>query len=427
MTIISSGTLALQDAGANSGGTPTYFIDDTFTAGSATNKIIQGDFTEYDEETEEENTVTENLGSFTVYGYNQGTTSGTTVWRSGYNWNDISGGGLPWDDEGNIVPSSNLGAIGSGLTTTYTDGGGTSRTVVTAILVDEPNGADSGPDQYLMLGLAGTTAPDTDNTFKEFQWGGLTVSRGAADHVGTSNGCKFWIWELTAAQQTTAGASTGTKDFELIQSSGSTALNNGIAEEFGGADSADVKLSDYYKGAASGYVTTNVTASIPTSGQIKFSDFFGATYAAGNIHSTLLTNGNTGGYGFAQSGYFASSYGSISDATITNFNGSSTCSVTALYSNSSSSTATFGTLFLRIVNSSGSGASNAGFTTMKLWLIQNNNSGTPDYTFSRSTASYSGSGGTMTWSWSVSVSSSPYVYGTFFGGQNAYGYYMELV
>ena len=423
MTLVSSGTLALQDAGANSGGSPTYYVDDTFTAGSATNKVIEGDFTEFDEETEEENTVTEDLGSFTVYGYNAGTTSGTTVWRSGYQWVGADG----WDDEGNIVPTSNLGAIGSGLTTTYTDGSGTSRTVVTAILVDAPGGADNGPDQYLMLGIAGTSTPDGDQVFKEFQWGGLTVSRGAADHVGTSNGCKFWIWELTAAEQTTAGASTGTKDFELIATSGSGALNNGIAEEFGGADSANVKLSDYYKGAASGYVTTNVTASIPTSGQIKFSDFFGATYAAGNIHSTLLTNGNTGGYGFAQSGYFASSYGSINDATITSFNGSSTCSITGLYSNSTSSTAQSGTLFLRIVNSSGSGASNAGFTTMKIWLQQANNSGTPDYTFNRTTASYSGSGGTMTWTWSVYVASSPYVYGTFFGGQNGYSYFMELV
>lgn len=424
MTLISSGTLALQDAGANSGGSPTYYVDDTFTAGSATNKIVQGDFTEYDEETEEENTVTENLGSFTVYGYNQGTTSGTTIWRNGYQWV----GADTWDDEGNVVPASDLGAMGSGLTTTYTDGSSTSRTVVTAILVDAPTGADSGPDQYLMLGISGTSTPNSDQVFKEYQWGGLTVSRGAADHVGTSNGCKFWIWELTATQQTTAGASTGTKDFELIATSGSSALNNGIAEEFGGADSADVKLSDYYKGAASGYVTTNVTASIPTPGnQIKFSDFFGAAYAAGNIHSTSLTNGSTGGYGFAQSGYFASSYGSISDATITSFNGASTCSITGLYSHSTSTTATSGNLILRIVNSSGSGASNAGFTTMKLWLIQNNNAGSPDYTFNRTTASYSGSGGTMTWTWSVTISSSPYVYGTFFGGNNAYNYFMELV
>ena len=145
-----------------------------------------------------------------------------------------------------------------------------------------------------------------------------------------------------------------------------------------------------------------------------------------NIHSTLLTNGNTGGYGFAQSGYFATSYGYINDATISSFDGSSTCSITALYTNSSSTTATSGNLILRIVDSSGSGASNSGFTTLKLWLQQANDSGSPDLTLSRSTASYSGSGGTRTWVWNVSVSSSS-VYSTYFGGNNGYSYFMEIV
>ena len=42
---------------------------------------------------------------------------------------------------------------------------------------------------------------------------------------------------------------------------------NGIAEEFGGADSADVSLSHYYKGASTNYVISGVpTQNIPTSG-----------------------------------------------------------------------------------------------------------------------------------------------------------------
>jgi len=289
MTLVASGNpIALKDAGTNTGGGTTFFIDDTFTAGSATNKTIQGSYTEYDEENEEETTVTEDVGTYTVYGYNAGTTSGTTVWRNNYQWADVGGGGIPWDDEGDVVPTSNLGAIGSGLTTTYTDGGGTSRTVVTAILADDSNGADNGPDQFLMLGLAGTTAPDTDNTFKEFQWGGLTVTRASADHVGTTNGCKFWIWELTTTQQNTAGASTGTKDFELIQTTGGVAPNNGIVEEFGDTTGAPHSLSEFYKGGAN--VSSNVTASIPTSGTIKFSDFYGAAFAASEVvhHTTTF-------------------------------------------------------------------------------------------------------------------------------------------
>ena len=145
-----------------------------------------------------------------------------------------------------------------------------------------------------------------------------------------------------------------------------------------------------------------------------------------NIHSTSLTNGSTGGYGFAQSGFFANNYGSISDATITSFDGASTFSITGLYSHSNSTGATSGNILFRVVNSSGSGAANSGFTTLKLWLQQSNDSGSPDLTLNRSTASYNGSGGTRTWSWSVSVGSGS-VYGTYFGGSNAYNYFMELV
>lgn len=145
-----------------------------------------------------------------------------------------------------------------------------------------------------------------------------------------------------------------------------------------------------------------------------------------NIHATSLTNGNTGGYGFARSGFLISSFGSISDATISSFDGASTFSITALHSHATSSSATSGTITFRVVNSSGSGASNSGFTTLKLWLQQSNDSGSPDLTLSRSTASYSGSGGTRTWIWNVSVSSSS-VYFTYFGGNNAYSYFMEIV
>ena len=145
-----------------------------------------------------------------------------------------------------------------------------------------------------------------------------------------------------------------------------------------------------------------------------------------NIHSTSLTNGNTGGYGFAQSGFFASSYGSISDATITSFDGASTFSITGLYSHANNTGATSGNILFRVVNSSGSGASNSGFTTLKLWLQQSNDSGSPDLTLTRSLASYNGSGGTRTWSWAVSVSSGS-IFGTYFGGSNAYNYFMELV
>lgn len=145
-----------------------------------------------------------------------------------------------------------------------------------------------------------------------------------------------------------------------------------------------------------------------------------------NIHATSLTNGNTGGYGFARSGFLISSFGSISDATISSFDGASTFSITALHSHASSTGATSGNITFRVLDSTGTGASNSGFTTLKLWLQQSNDSGSPDLTLSRSTASYSGSGGVRTWLWNVSVSSGT-IFSTYFGGSNAYNYFMEIV
>ena len=84
----------------------------------------------------------------------------------------------------------------------------------------------------------------------------------------------------------TSIGTTGNKTFKLT-SAATTTLNNGIAEEFGGADSSNVAISDYYKD------DLHVTAGIPTSGEIKFSDFLGKSYAAPSV-ATSFTGGSTG-------------------------------------------------------------------------------------------------------------------------------------
>ena len=51
---------------------------------------------------------------------------------------------------------------------------------------------------------------------------------------------------------------------------------------------------------------------------------------------------------------------------------------------------------------------------MKIWNGQTNDSGTPDHTFNRSSATYSETGGSgyasMTWTWSVSLGSPVFNY-----------------
>ena len=145
------------------------------------------------------------------------------------------------------------------------------------------------------------------------------------------------------------------------------------------------------------------------------------------IHSTAITTGNTGGYGFAQSGYFQGSYGSITSDLFT-LNSVSNQRITGFYSNSTSTTATTGIVNFRVVDSGGNDSSNAGWTVLYVYMNQSNNSGSPDHTFSRTNAaSFTGNSGTKTWTFNVSNSNSPYVYGTYFGGSTNTNIFLEIL
>lgn len=422
MTIISSGPLALDDLGANT----TYFINDSFTAGSNTTKDVDGDFLQEDPDTGQNTTVTRTLWQGSVYGYNLNAgASGQTGWRDAVAWD------VDWDNEDNVRPDAgSLAAMGSGLTVTYTDGSSTSRTVVTIGLADGSKGPDgTAPDKFLILALSGANIPDSDNTFKQITYGGLTLDRSAKDYKFNTNACTVWIWELTLSQRNSAGSGTGTKTFQLIQTSGT---NNGIAEEFGGDNAgggAPVAMSEYYKGGS--FVTSNVTASIPTSGQIAFSDFYGATYAAGSFHTTTLTVGTTGGYGYALSGFKdASSIGSLGDSTLT-YN-SRAVTITDLSGNFTSTTVSTGTVILLIEDDLNSTSPpNSGWTSIKFYFNQTNNSGSPDQTLTRASATYTASGGVgfanAKWEWTVAGSMGGAGYGTWFGGTNGAVHFVEMV
>jgi len=422
MTIISSGALALDDLGANT----TYFINDSFTAGSNTTRDIDGDFQVEDPNTGQTSTVTRTIWQGPVYGYNLNAgASGQTGWKDAVGW------GVDWDDGGNVRPDvGSLAAMGSGLTVTYTDGSSTSRTVVTVGLADGSKGPDgTAPDKFLILALAGANIPDSDNTFKQITYGGLTLDRSAKDYKFNTNVCTVWIWELTLTQRNSAGSGTGTKTFQLVQTSGT---NNGIAEEFGGDNAgggAPVAMSEYYKGGT--FVTSNVTASIPTSGEIAFSDFYGATYAAGSFHTTTMTVGTAGGYGYAHSGFSSSgSLGSLGDATLT-YN-SRAVTITRLRGEASSSTVSTGTVdFIIDDDLATTSPPNSGWTTMNIYKNQTDNSGSPDNTLSRSAATYTASGGVgfanAKWSWTVAGDFGGAFYGTWFGGTSGDVHFIEII
>jgi len=190
--------------------------------------------------------------------------------------------------------------------------------------------------------------------------------------------------------------------------------NRSISGEFGG--SGDLLLSDYYAGdglVPSGAVDESGNA-VPSSGTIKFSDFYGTTSVT-NIHeSTVVTFYQASQY-FSVSGYNTSS-GSMSNSTISSFNGKSNVPITQLqrFGPAGSEKLTF------TVNKNNETISNAGFTSIKIYMNQSS-AGTVTITRDRTAATYTFNNGNATWTWSdVTLAQA-------FGSTTGQTNFMELV
>ena len=255
MTLVASGNpIALKDAGTNTGGSSTYYINDTsWTKGSKTSVDMSGDFDLGNDEEEPIETV--DLGRWNFYGWY---TSNNWL-RQAQTWDGVGG---TWDDEDNVhIDNSNdyfTGSIGSNLTAAYTDGTSTLRTISLAGVWDQTSaGQENDIGDFFMFELIGSSPPNNDNTFHSIQFGSLTLTRASADFNFVSQTAgRVWIWELSSSQTTSAGASTGAGDLKVIASTGGTAPNNGIVEEFGDTTGAPHALSEFYKGGAN--VSSNV-------------------------------------------------------------------------------------------------------------------------------------------------------------------------
>jgi len=157
--------------------------------------------------------------------------------------------------------------------------------------------------------------------------------------------------------------------------------NRSISGEFGG--SGDLLLSDYYAGdglVPSGAVDESGNA-VPSSSTFKFSDFYGTTSVT-NIHETTMVAGYSSSQYVTISGYGSSiAQDSLGDDSIDSICGQSGVTITSLQN--------VNTNFTFAMEKSGATFSNSGWTTLKVWVGQNNNSGTPTATFPRTgTGSY---------------------------------------
>lgn len=423
MTIISSGQLALQDAGTNPSSTTTNKLyDQTMTSGvdpllgfQRLYELAGGDnFATY----------TEWQGDH--YGYNNSfftsLTSGNPI--MGFLGNAGPTGAFPI---GNFraFSQSNIGSLGQA---TFSDTGGTTRTIK-AISWGQPDGAPSPNTnvEWFIFALSGTGISNSDNTFKSIKitkpsGSQQTFTRSNATRYSSSdNGCTAWAWEYSGSgtQVDNLGTSGTGWDVEIYGSDVTITNNNGIAEEMGGADSADVKMSDYYSnGTFIGTISGH-----PESGEIKFSDFYGLTHQGLELVSGTMTNYYSAGsqYVPGYSGYVeALSQGSWNGGSFT-FDGD-TCVVSDLRN--------FGgqmyLAFRRSDNSTGV-FNNSGWTSMKIYLNQTNNSGSPDLTLARTSATAfttSSEVSSATWTWG---SAGTYSFSTYFGTSSGNQHYIEVV
>ena len=407
MTIISSGQLALQNAGTN----PNTTVD---------NAVLNTSFTAH---------VDGLLQIKQLYEAGDGYYLPATAWQgdvfgfinsifSSYYIHNVYpilvGGGI---GNRSYSSQSNIGSLGA---TTYSDTAGTSTVrTIKGLTWGIP---DSGSTEKLFIfALSGTSIANSDTTFSKIEIttsGGTTVTINRSDlsYDASENGHTFWYWSGTSGTMNTNVTNLGqpnSSSYTLKVYSGTVtiSLNNGIAEEMGGADSSNVKMSDYY---SNGAFMGNVTG-ISTSGQLKMSDFLGKTFV-GQIfdHTTTLLPDYwafaSGSYitqyftGFMEGdGTYSGSGDSLGDATFPNtgtitFGGltrnANDVEITSAYFTSvnNASTSTSFSMILKDYSSDrGTSWTGTGFTNLEIYLDQSNTTGTPDLTLALAdaTATYS--------------------------------------
>ena len=443
MTLLSSGALAIQDAGTNP--SSNVLLDTGYNSLSLTSDSsfhMDRAWRFYDYELNQFEYSSDRVITGTAYVYKRGSTSAykdtnmQTPYQqvaSGFDsaigqnlhtyMSSTPGSGLSWYGTNlgmDASNSSSLGSLGSG---TFTSPNGDSRQINDVGIVQNTNsdsgvGAAQDKGNIFWFSLDGTVPNNSSDAFHQIviynnSGQGITLTRSAADYALTasSGGSSVWTWDdISDAVITYGNHHLGTGTRLYITASSSITYNNGIAEEFGGNDSSNVHLSHYYKGSNGAF--DHATAGIPESGTLKISDFYGKKFVASNIHSSTLTSYyNTGGGYFVASGYGPVTSGSsVGDNTFTLSNGTSV-TWNGLYNVNGTS------MTLQLTGSSS--PSNAGFTAIDIYAFQSNDSGSPDLTLLRTDASSSSASTTRNWTWSDS-----FAIGTFFGTSNGTTHYV---
>ena len=402
MTLISSGTLALKDAGTNP--TSTVLLDTGYNSlsfGSDSSWFqarltveSEPGFTFYDAYEVTDGTAyyyrrSSSAAARKTY-VNNTTASGYTSPihpEAGDNMGNPPYGNW-YHGGGQLLALNSISAtsqIGSLSNSTFTDASGVSRQINDIGYLKNTNNFSSSPwsqnyGNQFWFSLAGN-APNSDNTFYQLttydnNGDGLIHTRSGADYYYDGTQSVWTWWNISDANMDFGNVGTASTRIYITRSSAAS-LNNGISEEMSaGTDSNPIEISDYYQGG----IYHNTTG-IPTSGQIEFSDFYGKTRVPLTVYS------NSGTYGYLAGSQYVPSYSGFLTGVVGSLNGNS-FTFQGTTSKIVSINVSYTQLSFGIQNNSGTSKqyNNSGWTTLKIWLDQSNSSGTPDRTYYRTAA-----------------------------------------
>ena len=193
-----------------------------------------------------------------------------------------------------------------------------------------------------------------------------------------------------------------------VPSSGQISLND-FHVEAGGTSGSACTLND-----------TDIRGLISkgSGAAMNFGEWYGAS---GLVHSTTMVAGYSAGQYVTISGYGTSVAGdSLGDDSIDSICGQSGVTITSLQNVNNN--------FTFALSKSGATFSNSGWTTMKVWIGQSNNSGTPTATFPRTGAgSYHSSVSFQSSSGSCSYLYQTVAFASAFGSTHQQNCFIEIV
>ena len=107
-----------------------------------------------------------------------------------------------------------LDTVGSITVDNYVDGSAISRTVSGIYYTEDTFGVADPDDDSIYFGLIGTSVPNTDVTFREIEYNGITYTRASADVYSPSVGAANTYWQWYAVSPN--GPTSGVRVFKVI-------------------------------------------------------------------------------------------------------------------------------------------------------------------------------------------------------------------